>query len=156
MVMSPSEYKCTPRFCSLTAVERSASNYYIVRAECEGYPDSIVVQHARTYVQKRCNALRCYLLLPNVPGRFAITACFVPSVILPVLLLFDGANRYAIYFVTYECLKRLLLREGDSGGSSPALLTLKTAVSGGFAGLAAWLPIYPSERYEGVWVASVR
>lgn len=82
-------------------------------------------------------------------GRVPVTVFSIVLDTIPSAMLLSGtADRYAIYFLTYEYLKRLLARKGDNDRSSAGITMLKTAISGGVAGMASWLPIYPSERWR--------
>ena len=55
---------------------------------------------------------------------------------------------YGVYFIAYEAAKRLLSpSSGDSkdssGGGLSASIAVRTALAGAFAGVTAWLPVYP-------------
>lgn len=58
--------------------------------------------------------------------------------------------RYAFYFATYEGCKRLLVTgpnndAGDMKSVARGTIMFRTALSGGLAGIAAWLPVYPGK-----------
>jgi len=93
----------------------------------------VVMQTTKRY----SSTWKCGIELAKSEGIFRGLFCGLTPT------LYRDVPSYGIYFLVYEQLKKLLLSDPNMKNQSPLKYQLSIILSGGIAGCASWIPIFP-------------